>query len=71
MHIFISYRESEGSFQYGNYCREAEDLHFVVEHFRKGQCIIEAIIGHSKGSIDMSNVNTFSEFLNCFLFPYI
>ncbi|CAH9074354.1 unnamed protein product [Cuscuta europaea] len=41
--------ESEGSFQYGNYRREADDLHAVVEHFRQNGYFIAAIIGHSKG----------------------
>lgn len=43
------FRESEGSFKYGNYRREAEDLRAVVEHFKaEGRCIV-AIVGHSKG----------------------
>lgn len=41
--------ESEGSFQYGNYRREAEDLRAVVQHFRGKEYVITAIIGHSKG----------------------
>ncbi|KAG9131866.1 hypothetical protein Leryth_023524 [Lithospermum erythrorhizon] len=41
--------ESEGVFQYGNYYREADDLHCVVQHFHgKGRLVI-ALIGHSKG----------------------
>ena len=42
-------RESEGSFQYGNYRREAEDLRAVVQHFRRENRVISAVIGHSKG----------------------
>ncbi|XVE53890.1 hypothetical protein DITRI_Ditri03aG0038300 [Diplodiscus trichospermus] len=41
--------ESEGSFMYGNYRREAEDLRAVVQHFCKKERLITAIIGHSKG----------------------
>lgn len=41
--------ESEGSFQYGNYRREAEDICAVVEHFQREQYSIVALIGHSKG----------------------
>ncbi|XP_078432096.1 uncharacterized protein LOC144703722 isoform X2 [Wolffia australiana] len=41
--------ESEGSFQYGNYRKEAEDLRAVIKYFLgEGRQII-AIAGHSKG----------------------
>ncbi|KAB1219817.1 hypothetical protein CJ030_MR3G009459 [Morella rubra] len=46
---FAGNGESEGAFQYGNYRREAYDLHAVIEHFRREGCEIIAIIGHSKG----------------------
>ncbi|WCJ29609.1 alpha/beta-Hydrolases superfamily protein [Euphorbia peplus] len=46
---FAGNGESEGSFQYGNYHREAEDLRSVVQHFRSQKRVISAIIGHSKG----------------------
>ncbi|KAJ0091411.1 hypothetical protein Patl1_13041 [Pistacia atlantica] len=46
---FAGNGESEGSFQYGNYRREAEDLRAVVQHFRREERAITAIIGHSKG----------------------
>ncbi|KAJ4708208.1 alpha/beta-Hydrolases superfamily protein [Melia azedarach] len=46
---FAGNGESEGSFQYGNYRREAEDLRAVVQHFRGKEYVITAIIGHSKG----------------------
>ncbi|GAA0151598.1 hypothetical protein LIER_37315 [Lithospermum erythrorhizon] len=46
---FAGNGESEGSFQYGNYRREAEDLRAVVEHFTASGREIKAIIGHSKG----------------------
>lgn len=53
MYIYLDwpllFRESEGSFQYGNYRREAEDLRAVVEHFQAKQRCVVAIIGHSKG----------------------
>ncbi|KAF9662428.1 hypothetical protein SADUNF_Sadunf18G0052300 [Salix dunnii] len=41
--------ESEGSFAYGNYWREVDDLHAVMEHFRGASRAISAILGHSKG----------------------
>ncbi|TYG67029.1 hypothetical protein ES288_D05G046100v1 [Gossypium darwinii] len=46
---FAGNGESEGSFMYGNYRREAEDLRAVIRHFRKNQHLITAIVGHSKG----------------------
>ncbi|KAK8547363.1 hypothetical protein V6N13_098073 [Hibiscus sabdariffa] len=45
--------ESEGSFMYGNYGREAEDLRAVVQHFRNKERLITAIVGHSKGNLLM------------------
>ena len=42
-------RESEGSFRYGNYHREANDLRDVIQHFRWENFAIIAIVGHSKG----------------------
>lgn len=47
--MLLASRESEGSFMYGNYRREAEDLRAVIQHFRKNQRLITAIVGHSKG----------------------
>ncbi|KAI3714559.1 hypothetical protein L6452_21515 [Arctium lappa] len=41
--------ESEGSFQFANYHKEADDLHEVVRHFTKANRLVSAIIGHSKG----------------------
>ncbi|XP_027336549.1 uncharacterized protein LOC113850277 [Abrus precatorius] len=41
--------ESEGSFQYGNYWTEVDDLHAVAQHFHKSNRVISAIVGHSKG----------------------
>ncbi|KAJ6862824.1 hypothetical protein NC652_039630 [Populus alba x Populus x berolinensis] len=41
-------RESEGSFAYGNYWREADDLRSVMEYFRGASRAISAILGHSK-----------------------
>ncbi|KAK9699756.1 hypothetical protein RND81_08G194200 [Saponaria officinalis] len=46
---FAGNGESEGSFRYGNYRREAEDLRAVVQHFRGIGYVINTIIGHSKG----------------------
>ncbi|XP_037496031.1 uncharacterized protein LOC105638139 [Jatropha curcas] len=47
---FAGNGESEGSFQYGNYRREADDLRAVVQHFCGQKRSISAIIGHSKGA---------------------
>ncbi|XP_011627674.1 mycophenolic acid acyl-glucuronide esterase, mitochondrial isoform X3 [Amborella trichopoda] len=41
--------ESDGSFQYGNYWKEVEDLRSVVEYLSGAQRKIIAIVGHSKG----------------------
>ncbi|CAN4128388.1 unnamed protein product [Withania somnifera] len=46
---FAGNGESEGSFQYGNYRREADDLRAIVEHFHEEKRFIAAIVGHSKG----------------------
>ncbi|KAK6139624.1 hypothetical protein DH2020_026631 [Rehmannia glutinosa] len=41
--------ESEGSFQYGNYSSEAEDLRAVIEYFTGVNRVTVAVLGHSKG----------------------
>ncbi|KAK4742692.1 hypothetical protein SAY87_000693 [Trapa incisa] len=46
---FAGNGESEGSFQYGNYHRESDDLRHVVQYFQGQNHIVSAIIGHSKG----------------------
>lgn len=46
---FAGNGESDGSFAYGNYMREVEDLRNVVKHFNGAQRIVTAIVGHSKG----------------------
>ncbi|CAI9093704.1 OLC1v1025178C1 [Oldenlandia corymbosa var. corymbosa] len=46
---FAGNGESEGSFQYGNYWREADDLRSVVQHFQGQKRFVAALIGHSKG----------------------
>ncbi|XP_059431688.1 uncharacterized protein LOC132165219 [Corylus avellana] len=46
---FAGNGESEGSFQYGNYWREVDDLHSVIQHFSGANRIIKAILGHRKG----------------------
>lgn len=46
---FAGNGESEGTFRYANYWREAEDLRAVIEHFRKESRITSTILGHSKG----------------------
>lgn len=50
---FPSSRESEGSFQYGNYFREADDLHAVIQHFNGTNHVTTAILGHSKGLLSL------------------
>ncbi|CAL5199489.1 unnamed protein product [Lathyrus oleraceus] len=42
--------ESDGSFQYGYYWREADDLHAVTQHFHGLNRLVTAIVGHSKGA---------------------
>ncbi|KAG8495537.1 hypothetical protein CXB51_013309 [Gossypium anomalum] len=46
---FPHFRESEGSFEFGNYSKEADDLHSVIQHFCEANRIVCAILGHSKG----------------------
>ncbi|BAB32948.1 esterase/lipase/thioesterase family protein-like [Oryza sativa Japonica Group] len=41
--------ESEGEFEYGNYRKEADDLHSVVSYLCKEKYDVTAIVGHSKG----------------------
>ncbi|XP_048572165.1 uncharacterized protein LOC125552605 isoform X1 [Triticum urartu] len=41
--------ESEGTFQYGNYYKEVDDLHNVIQHFKEHKRDTRAIAGHSKG----------------------
>ncbi|XP_048563471.1 uncharacterized protein LOC125543995 isoform X1 [Triticum urartu] len=41
--------ESEGIFQYGNYRKEAEDLHSVVSYLYQEKYDVAAVVGHSKG----------------------
>lgn len=38
-------RESEGSFQYGNYHREADDLRAVVQHSYNEKRLVIALVG--------------------------
>ncbi|XP_022729438.1 uncharacterized protein LOC111284773 [Durio zibethinus] len=46
---FAGNGESEGSFEFGNYLREADDLHAVTQYFWGANRMISAILGHSKG----------------------
>ncbi|KAK8483892.1 hypothetical protein V6N13_144809 [Hibiscus sabdariffa] len=46
---FAGNGESEGSFEFGNYLREADDLHSVIRHFFEANRVVSAIVGHSKG----------------------
>ncbi|CAN6541141.1 unnamed protein product [Malus baccata var. baccata] len=50
--VFLVFRESEGTFRYGNYRREADDLHSVVEYFSRAKRAPRAILGHSKEDKD-------------------
>lgn len=52
----LIFRESEGTFEFGNYRKEVSDLHAVVQHFTTANRVISAILGHSKGI----------SFCNCF-----
>ncbi|XP_054807088.1 uncharacterized protein LOC129309512 isoform X1 [Prosopis cineraria] len=47
---FTGNGESEGSFGFGNYCREVDDLNAVIQHFHEANRRVIAIIGHSKGA---------------------
>lgn len=47
--IILLFRESEGVFQYGNYRKEAEDLHSVVSYLYQEKYDVAAVVGHSKG----------------------
>ncbi|GKV13994.1 hypothetical protein SLEP1_g24935 [Rubroshorea leprosula] len=46
---FAGNGESEGQFEFGNYLREVDDLHYVIQRFNGANRIITAILGHSKG----------------------
>ncbi|KAH1100787.1 hypothetical protein AAZX31_13G088100 [Glycine max] len=46
---FTGNGESEGSFEFGHYWREVDDLHDVVQHLHRENPKVIAIIGHSKG----------------------
>lgn len=46
---FAGNGDSEGSFQYGNYYREVDDLRSVMQYFEQEKRPVTAIIGHSKG----------------------
>ncbi|KAM1361345.1 hypothetical protein COP2_027156 [Malus domestica] len=48
---FAGIGESEGSFQYASFRREADDLHSVVEYFSGAKRAPSAIIGHSRGGV--------------------
>ncbi|KAF8696703.1 hypothetical protein HU200_036328 [Digitaria exilis] len=41
--------ESEGEFQYGNYRKEADDLHSVVSYLYQEKYHVTAVVGHTKG----------------------
>ncbi|KAL9242004.1 hypothetical protein vseg_016051 [Gypsophila vaccaria] len=41
--------ESDGTFAYGNYMKEVEDLRAVVKYFKGASRSVCAIVGHSKG----------------------
>ncbi|KAF2287029.1 hypothetical protein GH714_037067 [Hevea brasiliensis] len=50
---FAGNGESEGSFQYGNYRREADDLRAVVQHFHEQNRVIIAVIGIVKENLSI------------------
>ncbi|MCL7025310.1 hypothetical protein MKW94_019599 [Papaver nudicaule] len=41
--------ESEGAFEFGNYNKEADDLHSIVQYFSGMKRVTGGILGHSKG----------------------
>jgi alpha/beta superfamily hydrolase len=43
--------ESEGTFQYGNYYKEVDDLRDVILHFKKHKFDTHAIAGHKGGNV--------------------
>ncbi|GAU34787.1 hypothetical protein TSUD_205910 [Trifolium subterraneum] len=47
---FTGNGESEGSFEFGNYWREVDDIHSVAQHFHEANRRVMAIVGHSKGA---------------------
>ncbi|XP_045811900.1 uncharacterized protein LOC123906093 [Trifolium pratense] len=47
---FTGNGESEGSFEFGNYWREVDDIHSVAQHFHEGNRRVISIVGHSKGA---------------------
>ncbi|CAL9062916.1 uncharacterized protein LOC103992858 [Musa acuminata AAA Group] len=46
---FAGNGDSDGSFQYGNYWREVEDLRAIIQYFSRQNRGVHAIVGHSKG----------------------
>ncbi|XP_015691253.1 uncharacterized protein YfhR-like [Oryza brachyantha] len=46
---FTGNGESEGTFEYGNYYKEVDDLRDVILHFKKHKRDTSGIAGHSKG----------------------
>lgn len=70
IHFIFGVSESEGSFQYGNYRREADDLRAVVEHFHEEKHFIAAIVGHSKGIAFESHFSVILWIYTVFLLPF-
>ncbi|GMI97806.1 hypothetical protein like AT3G47590 [Hibiscus trionum] len=46
---FAGHGESEGSLLFADFDREADDIRAVVQHFSGQNCVVSAILGHSKG----------------------
>ncbi|XP_026451008.1 uncharacterized protein LOC113351193 [Papaver somniferum] len=44
-------RESEGTFEFGSYSKEADDLHSVVMYFSGLKQVIGGILGHGKATV--------------------
>lgn len=51
----LVFRESEGTFQFGQYWREVDDLRAVIQHFSRTNHTVSAIIGHSKGALVLAD----------------
>ncbi|KAL4582641.1 hypothetical protein LXL04_007198 [Taraxacum kok-saghyz] len=49
--------ESECSFEFGNYLKEADYLQSVIQHLTTANRVITAILGHSKGGSVWSYVH--------------
>jgi hypothetical protein len=47
--FLVCFFQSEGEFQFGNYRKEADELHSVVSYLSQEKYDVTTIVGHSKG----------------------